>query len=66
LFGLAIAAIYGLLFVLHIVFGLFIALATVAALRGISLYFIDFLKKRATEQVVAAVPVVRHSAAAAG
>ncbi len=37
-FGLAIAAIYGLLFVLHIVFGLFFALAAVSALRGISLY----------------------------
>jgi Na+-translocating ferredoxin:NAD+ oxidoreductase RnfD subunit len=37
-FGLAVAGIYGLLFVFHIVFGLFIALATVSALRGISLY----------------------------
>jgi hypothetical protein len=36
-FGLATAAVYGLLVQLHIVFGLFFALVTVCALRGIGL-----------------------------
>jgi hypothetical protein len=44
MFGLAIAAVYGILFVLHVVFGLFIALFTVAACRGIGLY-LGALKK---------------------
>jgi enediyne biosynthesis protein E5 len=38
LFGLAIAALYGMLFVFHVVFGLFIALASVSLCRGIGLY----------------------------
>lgn len=38
LFGIAIAAVYGLLLVNHIVYGLFIALAIVCALRGIGLH----------------------------
>jgi len=37
LFGISIAAVYGLLLVNHIVYGLFIALAIVCALRGVSL-----------------------------
>ncbi len=37
-FGVSVAAIYGLLLVLHVVFGLFIALAMVCALRGLTLY----------------------------
>jgi hypothetical protein len=38
LFGIAIAAVYGVLLVKHMVYGLFIALAIVCALRGIALY----------------------------
>ncbi len=38
LFGAAIAAVYGVLLVNHMVYGLFIALAIVCALRGVSLY----------------------------
>ncbi|GAB6068473.1 hypothetical protein JCM13664_17930 [Methylothermus subterraneus] len=37
-FGLAVAAVYGLLQALHVVFGLFIALFLVCALRGAGLY----------------------------
>jgi hypothetical protein len=37
-FGLAIASVYGLLFVMHVVYGLFIALAAVSAVRGIALH----------------------------
>jgi hypothetical protein len=38
LFGIAIAAVYGLLLVNHVVYGLFIALAIVCAARGVGLY----------------------------
>ncbi|MGC2695098.1 MAG: enediyne biosynthesis protein UnbU [Candidatus Angelobacter sp.] len=38
LFGLSVAAIYAMLFVSHIVFGLFIALALTSATRGLGLY----------------------------
>jgi len=44
-FGLSVAAIYALLFVSHIVYGLFIALAIVCATRGIALH-INALWKR--------------------
>ena len=47
LFGLAIAVVYGLLLVLHVVFGLFIALASVSASRAIGLYFADWRKRLA-------------------
>jgi hypothetical protein len=40
LFGLAVAAVYGVLQLLHVVFGLFFALAIVAALRGLGLYVV--------------------------
>jgi enediyne biosynthesis protein E5 len=38
LFGLAVAFVYGALQILHVVFGLFIALVLVCTLRGIGLY----------------------------
>jgi len=38
LFGIAIAAVYGVLIVVHMVYCLFIALAIVCAMRGVSLY----------------------------
>jgi len=38
LFGFAVAMVYGILQVLHIVFGLFFALVTVCAVRGLSLH----------------------------
>ena len=38
LFGIAIAAVYGMLLVNHVVYGLFIALAIVCAMRGVGLY----------------------------
>jgi hypothetical protein len=38
LFGVASAAVYGILLVNHVVYGLFIALAIVCALRGVGLY----------------------------
>jgi enediyne biosynthesis protein E5 len=38
LFGLAVAAVYGVIQLLHLVFGLFFALLTVSAIRGFSLH----------------------------
>jgi hypothetical protein len=38
LFGIAVAAVYGVLLVEHMVYGLFLALAIVCALRAVSLY----------------------------
>ena len=38
LFAMAIAAVYGTLLVLHVVYGLFIALAIVCGLRGVALW----------------------------
>jgi enediyne biosynthesis protein E5 len=46
-FGLAVAAIYGMLFVFHIVFGLFIALCATSAARGIILYIGAWSKRPA-------------------
>jgi hypothetical protein len=37
-FSIAVAAVYGLLLVNHVVYGLFIALAIVCGLRGVALY----------------------------
>lgn len=44
-FGLTVAAIYGLLFVLHVVFGLFIALCLTSACRGAGLYVVAGLNR---------------------
>ena len=41
LFGLAVAAVYGALQALHIVYGLFFALVLVCAVRGLLLYLAD-------------------------
>ncbi|MCI0461424.1 MAG: hypothetical protein L0Z62_31120 [Gemmataceae bacterium] len=43
-FGLATAAVYGVLQVLHLVFGLFFCLLIVSALRGLGLYLLAALK----------------------
>jgi len=45
-FGLAVAAVYGVIQVLHLVFGLFFALVTVCAVRGISLHLYYAFKSR--------------------
>ena len=53
-FGLSVAAIYGVLFVTHVVFGLFIALALTSATRGVSLYVNALLLKRKPKPVARA------------
>jgi len=57
LFGLAIAALYGMLFVLHVVFGLFIALASVSLCRGIGLYLGNLLRRPELEPAMTRVAV---------
>ena len=52
IFGFATAAVYGLLFVLHIVFGMFIALVAVCAVRGFGLYGLHFWKSTKTRAAV--------------
>ena len=44
LFGLAVAMVYGIIQVLHLVFGLFFALLTVCAIRGLCLHIYFTLK----------------------
>lgn len=46
LFGLSVATIYALLFVTHIVFGLFIALALTSLTRGISLHMYSLWQRK--------------------
>jgi hypothetical protein len=50
LFGIAIAAVYGVLLVNHVVYGLFIALAIVSALRGAGLHAWAAWKSIRTDQ----------------
>jgi hypothetical protein len=38
LFGLSVAAVYGLLVSMHVVFSLFFALTTVSGIRGVAVY----------------------------
>jgi hypothetical protein len=66
IFGFATAAIYGILFVLHVVFGMFIALAAICAVRGIGLYALHFWKvSRARNAVFAESPIAVAAAQAA-
>ena len=52
-FGLGVALAYGLLMILHVVFGLFFALTIVCALRGIGLYVQAWAKSRSEELTLA-------------
>ena len=45
LFGFAVAAVYGVIQTLHLVFGLFYALLAWAAIRGLSLHVLDLRRK---------------------
>jgi hypothetical protein len=57
-FGLAVAAVYGALFVLHVVFGLFLALAIVCTLRGLGLHTLAWYRALASTKVVVRTPAV--------
>jgi Na+-translocating ferredoxin:NAD+ oxidoreductase RnfD subunit len=50
-FGFSVAAVYGLLMVAHVVFGLFFALTIVCAFRGIWMYARTWLKREERQQI---------------
>jgi predicted signal transduction protein with EAL and GGDEF domain len=52
-FGVAVALTYGVLMILHVVFGLFFSLTIVCALRGIGLYVQAWAKSPAEELALA-------------
>lgn len=65
-FGLSVAAVYGLLMVAHIVFGLFFALTIVCTVRGAWMYAMSRIRSRAREEMdaVAAPPALSPSSPA--
>ena len=50
-FGFSVAAVYGLLMVTHVVFGLFFALTIVCAVRGLWMYAMQWVKGREREEM---------------
>jgi enediyne biosynthesis protein E5 len=66
-FGAAVAAVYGVLVVVHVVYGLFFALAVVCGVRGGALWLLEGLAvvRRQRARAAAALPVVRGGAAEA-
>jgi hypothetical protein len=57
-FGASVAAMYGLLVSLHIVFGFFFALAAVSLVRGATLYAQNYLKNTADQGIAAQAALV--------
>jgi len=58
-FGLAVAMVYGIIQVLHLVFGLFFALLIVCAIRGLSLHLYFAFKSRGPAPMV--VPAAQNA-----
>jgi len=59
-FGLSVAAVYGMLMVTHVVFGLFFALTIVCAVRGLGMYAMNWTKGRVREEMdTVAVPAAQ-------
>ena len=50
-FGLSVAAVYGLLMVAHVVFGLFFALTIVCTFRGLGIYAMRWIMRRARKEM---------------
>jgi hypothetical protein len=50
-FGLSVAAVYGLLIVTHVVFGLFFALTIVCTFRGLGMYAMQWARRRTREEL---------------
>jgi Na+-translocating ferredoxin:NAD+ oxidoreductase RnfD subunit len=61
-FGLSVAAVYGLLMVAHVVFGLFFALTIVCTVRGLCMYARRWVKGREEMDAVAAAPALVREA----
>lgn len=61
-FGASVAAVYGILIVAHVVFGLFFALTIVSTVRGLYLYALALrTSRRQTEQTSVHTPVVTEA-----
>lgn len=60
LFGFAVAAVYGVLQVLHVVFGLFFALVLVSMTRGVSLHLYAWYRSRVPSEAALSVPATRN------
>ena len=60
-FGISVAAVYGVLMALHVVFGIFFALTIVCACRGLCAYAVRWLRSRAREEAVPASAIVREA-----
>ncbi len=60
-FGLSVAAVYGVLMALHVVFGIFFALTIVCACRGLCAYAVSWLRSRARDESVPASAIVREA-----
>jgi Na+-translocating ferredoxin:NAD+ oxidoreductase RnfD subunit len=61
-FGLSVAAVYGMLMVAHIVFGLFFALTIVCTVRGLCMYARRWVRGREELDTIAAAPVLVREA----
>jgi enediyne biosynthesis protein E5 len=59
-FGLSVAAVYGLLMVTHVVFGLFISLTIVCACRGVWMYARRWVRRR--DEEIDAIPALVREA----
>lgn len=64
-FGLSVAAVYGLLMVAHIVFGLFFALTIVCAVRGAWMFAVQWARSRRREELTGPATLGSPSPAAA-
>ena len=56
-FGLSVAAVYGVLMVSHVVFGLFFSLTIVCAFRGLGMYVAHWTRRRAREEMETPAPL---------
>lgn len=52
-FGFSVAAVYGLLMMAHVVFGLFFALTIVCTVRGLCMYAMRWVRRREREELAA-------------
>jgi Na+-translocating ferredoxin:NAD+ oxidoreductase RnfD subunit len=58
LFGASVAAVYSLLMVAHVVFGLFFALTIVCVLRGLGLWGLALAAQRAEARIAMRAPAL--------
>ena len=60
-FGLSVAAVYGLLMVMHVVFGLFFALTLVCTVRGLCMYAMRWIRGREREAALSPAAMIREA-----